>query len=143
MTQEFCQRAMEQKKVESDGELTQLVPPVSISNPLCLTVEDLYVLPDSSMTSPLAAEAPRGADNEEELAPLSKLTENPCFNGSSITLKDQAVELPALVITNAAAGALVAFLDEDSPPPLPERTPESYVLAAGTGECCVAVCLLF
>ncbi|XP_071021822.1 tyrosine-protein phosphatase non-receptor type 12-like [Oncorhynchus clarkii lewisi] len=132
MTQEFCQTAMEQKKVESDGEITRLVPPVSISNPLCLTVEDLYVLPDSSMTSPLAAEAPRGADNEEELAPLSKLTENPCFNGSSITLKDQAMELPALVITNAAAGALVAFSDEDSPPPLPERTPESYVLAAGT-----------
>ncbi|XP_042155503.1 tyrosine-protein phosphatase non-receptor type 22 isoform X3 [Oncorhynchus tshawytscha] len=136
MTQEFCQRAMEQKKVESDGEITRLVPPVlsavSISNPLCLTVEDLYFLPDFSMTSPMAAEAPRGADNEEELAPLSKLTENPCFNGSSITLKDQAMELPALVITNAAAGALVPFSDEDSPPPLPERTPESYVLAAGT-----------
>ncbi|XP_029520895.2 tyrosine-protein phosphatase non-receptor type 22 isoform X3 [Oncorhynchus nerka] len=136
MTQEFCQRAMEQKKVESDGEITRLVPPVlsavSISNPLCLTVEDLYFLPDFSMTSLLAAEAPRGADNEEELAPLSKLTENPCFNGSSITLKDQAMELPALVITNAAAGALVPFSDEDSPPPLPERTPESYVLAAGT-----------
>uniref|UniRef100_A0A8C7H440 protein-tyrosine-phosphatase n=1 Tax=Oncorhynchus kisutch TaxID=8019 RepID=A0A8C7H440_ONCKI len=135
MTQELCQRAMEQKKVESDGEITRLVPPVlsavSISNPLCLTVEDLYFLPDFSMTSPLAAEAPRGADNEE-LAPLSKLTENPCFNGSSITLKDQAMELPALVITNAAAGALVPFSDEDSPPPLPERTPESYVLAAGT-----------
>ncbi|XP_035613304.1 tyrosine-protein phosphatase non-receptor type 22 isoform X3 [Oncorhynchus keta] len=136
MPQEFCQRAMEQKKVESDGEITRLVPPVlsavSISNPLCLTVEDLYFLPDFSMTSPLAAEAPRGADNEEELVPLSKLTENPCFNGSSITLKDQAMELPALVITNAAAGALVPFSDEDSPPPLPERTPESYVLAAGT-----------
>ncbi|XP_064778538.1 tyrosine-protein phosphatase non-receptor type 22 isoform X2 [Oncorhynchus masou masou] len=136
MTQEFCQRAMEQKKVESDGEITRLVPPVlsavSISNPLCLTVEDLYFLPDFSMTSPLAAEAPRGADNEEELASLSKLTENPCFNGSSITLKDQAMELPALVITNVAAGALVPFSDEDSPPPLPERTPESYVLAAGT-----------
>nr|XP_046200301.1 tyrosine-protein phosphatase non-receptor type 22 isoform X3 [Oncorhynchus gorbuscha] len=136
MTQEFYQRAMEQKKVESDGEIIRLVPPVlsavSISNPLCLTVEDLYFLPDFSMTSPLAAEAPRGADNEEELAPLSKLTENPCFNGSIITLKDQAMELPALVITNAAAGALVPFSDEDSPPPLPERTPESYVLAAGT-----------
>ncbi|XP_038864109.1 tyrosine-protein phosphatase non-receptor type 22-like isoform X2 [Salvelinus namaycush] len=135
-TQEFCQRAMEQKKVESDGEITRLVPPVlsavSISNPLCLTVEDLYFLPDSSMTSPLAAEAPRGADNEEELAPLSKLTENPCFNGSIMTLKDQSMELPALVITNAAPGALVAFSDEDSPPPLPERTPESYVLSAGT-----------
>ncbi|XP_014002275.1 tyrosine-protein phosphatase non-receptor type 22 isoform X3 [Salmo salar] len=135
-TQEVCQRAMEQKKVESDGEITRLVPPVlsavSISNPLCLTVEDLYFLPDSSMTSPLAAEAPRGADNEEELAPLSKLTENPCFNGSSMTLNDQSMELSALVITNAAPGALVAFSDEDSPPPLPERTPESYVLAAGT-----------
>ncbi|XP_071228707.1 tyrosine-protein phosphatase non-receptor type 22 isoform X1 [Salvelinus alpinus] len=135
-TQEFCQRAMEQKKVESDGEITRLVPPVlsavSISNPLCLTVEDLYFLPDSSMTSPLAAEAPRWADNEEEPAPLSKLTENPCFNGSIMTLKDQSMEVPALVITNAAPGALVAFSDEDSPPPLPERTPESYVLSAGT-----------
>lgn len=124
--------------MESDGEITRLVPPVlsavSISNPLCLTVEDLYFLPDSSMTSPLAAEAPRGADNEEELAPLSKLTENPCFNGSSMTLNDQSMELSALVITNAAPGALVAFSDEDSPPPLPERTAESYILAAGAGE---------
>ncbi|CAB1329998.1 unnamed protein product [Coregonus sp. 'balchen'] len=135
-TQEFCQRPMEQKKVERDVEINRLVPPVlsavSISNTLCLTVEDPYFGPDSSLTSPLASEAPRGADNEEELAPLSKLTENPYFNGSSMTLNGQPMELPALVITNAAPGAVVASSDEDSPPLLPERTPESYVLAAGT-----------
>ncbi|KAK6308314.1 hypothetical protein J4Q44_G00215850 [Coregonus suidteri] len=135
-TQEFCQRAMEQKKVERDVEINRLVPPVlsavSISNTLCLTVEDPYFGPDSSLTSPLASEAPRGADNEEELAPLSKLTENPYFNGSSMTLNGQPMELPALVITNAAPGVVVASSDEDSPPLLPERTPESYVLAAGT-----------
>lgn len=30
-------------------------------------------------------------------------------------------------------GTVEAHTDEDSPPPLPERTPESYVLADDTG----------
>lgn len=33
--------------------------------------------------------------------------------------------------------SVVAHADEDSPPPLPERTPESYELADGAGWCCL------
>ncbi|CAB1336589.1 unnamed protein product [Coregonus sp. 'balchen'] len=128
-TQDFSQIAMEQEKVESDGEMTPLVipvlPAVSFSNPLCLTMEDPYF----GSNSPLAAEAPRGSDDEEEQAPLSQWTENPCFNGPGLTLNSQPMELPARTTTNAAPGAVSS--DEDSPPPLPERTAESYVLAAG------------
>ncbi|XP_023861298.1 tyrosine-protein phosphatase non-receptor type 12 isoform X2 [Salvelinus sp. IW2-2015] len=127
--QEFSQIAMEQEKVEMDGEITTLVIPVLpvdlFSNPLCLTMEDPYFGPDS----PLAAKDPRGSDDEEEQAPLSQWTENPCFNGPSLTLNSQLMELPALTTTSAAPGAVSS--DEDSPPPLPERTAESYVLAAG------------
>uniref|UniRef100_A0A4W5P2G9 protein-tyrosine-phosphatase n=1 Tax=Hucho hucho TaxID=62062 RepID=A0A4W5P2G9_9TELE len=125
-TQEFSQIAMEQEKVIRDGEITPLVIPVLpvdlFSNPLCLTMEDPYFGPDS----PLAAEDPRGSDDEEEQAPLSQWTENPCFNRPSLTLNSQLMELPAL--TNTAPGAVSS--GEDSPPPLPERTAESYVLAA-------------
>ncbi|XP_064813441.1 tyrosine-protein phosphatase non-receptor type 12-like isoform X4 [Oncorhynchus masou masou] len=125
--QEFSHIAMEQEKVEMDREITPLEIPVLpvdlFSNSLCLTMEDPYFGPDS----PLAAQDPEGSD--EEKAPLSQWTENPCFNGPSLTLNSQRMELPALTTTNAAPGAVSS--DEDSPPPLPERTAESYVLAAG------------
>ncbi|XP_020314777.1 tyrosine-protein phosphatase non-receptor type 12-like isoform X3 [Oncorhynchus kisutch] len=127
--QEFSQIAMEQEKLEMDREITPLEIPVLpvdlFSNSLCLTMEDPYFGPDS----PLAAQDPKGFDDEEEQAPLSQWTENPCFNGPSLTLNSQPMELPALTTTNAAPGAVSS--DEDSPPPLPERTAESYVLAAG------------
>ncbi|XP_070963584.1 tyrosine-protein phosphatase non-receptor type 22-like isoform X6 [Oncorhynchus clarkii lewisi] len=127
--QEFSQIAMEQEKVEMDREITPLeipVLPVNLfSNSLCLTMEDPYFGPDS----PLAAQDRKGSDDEEEQAPLSQWTENPCFNGPSLTLNSQRMELPALTTTNAAPGAVSS--GEDSPPPLPERTAESYVLAAG------------
>ncbi|XP_020314778.1 tyrosine-protein phosphatase non-receptor type 12-like isoform X4 [Oncorhynchus kisutch] len=129
--QEFSQIAMEQEKLEMDREITPLEIPVLpvdlFSNSLCLTMEDPYFGPDS----PLAAQDPKGFDDEEEQAPLSQWTENPCFNGPSLTLNSQPMELPALTTTNAAPGAVSS--DEDSPPPLPERTAESYVLAAGAG----------
>ncbi|XP_024239944.1 tyrosine-protein phosphatase non-receptor type 12 isoform X2 [Oncorhynchus tshawytscha] len=127
--QEFSQIAMEQEKLEMDRDITPLEIPVLpvdlFSNSLCLTMEDPYFGPDS----PLAAQDPKGSDDEEEQAPLSQWTENPCFNGPSLTLNSQRMELPALTTTNAAPGAVSS--DEDSPPPLPERTAESYVLAAG------------
>ncbi|XP_035594838.2 tyrosine-protein phosphatase non-receptor type 12-like isoform X2 [Oncorhynchus keta] len=127
--QEFSQIAMEKEKLEMDREITPLEIPVLpvdlFSNSLCLTMEDPYFGPDS----PLAAQDPKGSDDEEEQAPLSQWTENPCFNGPSLTLNSQRMELPALTTTNAALGAVSS--DEDSPPPLPERTAESYVLAAG------------
>ncbi|XP_064861541.1 tyrosine-protein phosphatase non-receptor type 12-like isoform X3 [Oncorhynchus nerka] len=127
--QEVSQIAMEQEKLEMDREITPLEIPVLpvdlFSNSLCLTMEDPYFGPDSA----LAAQDPKGSDDEEEQAPLSQWTENPCFNGPSLTLNSQRMELPALTTTNAALGAVSS--DEDSPPPLPERTAESYVLAAG------------
>lgn len=38
-------------------------------------------------------------------------------------------------------GTIEAHTDEDEPPPLPERTPESYVLAVDTGLCCQCISL--
>ncbi|KAK3518961.1 hypothetical protein QTP70_016219 [Hemibagrus guttatus] len=81
---------------------------------VCLTVEDPYFGSDSAM-SPEPKEF-------TEAAPL--FTENLCYISPTLTLK--TIELP---MQDNCMGVTMPISDDDNPPPLPERTPESYILA--------------
>ncbi|XP_015241736.1 PREDICTED: tyrosine-protein phosphatase non-receptor type 12-like isoform X1 [Cyprinodon variegatus] len=79
---------------------------------VCLMVEDPYF--DTPMSSP---------SSEEVLldpAENSNWTCSPLFNTPSLLLNNQTIEPSSLVSVPT---------DDESPPPLPERTPESFVLA--------------
>ncbi|KAF7662138.1 hypothetical protein LDENG_00245070 [Lucifuga dentata] len=95
-----------QERIEESDDL---LPPKSLTVPavatICLTVEDPYF--DTPLSSPSSEEAPMGST--EDAAPNSQWN-------------DQAQEL------NSASGTIDMHTEEDIPPPLPERTPESYVL---------------
>lgn len=78
-----------------------------------LMVEDPYF--DTPLSSPSSEEAPVNEEEED-----SKWTCSPLFSTPSLLLNDQDMEpcSPASVPT-----------DDEAPPPLPERTPESFFLA--------------
>ncbi|MCJ8741888.1 hypothetical protein PDJAM_G00076020 [Pangasius djambal] len=54
--------------------------------------------------------------------------EDPYFSptGPTLDLKSQSIELP---MQHNSTGVTTPMSDEDSPPPLPKRTPESYIMA--------------
>ncbi|KAG9269076.1 protein piccolo-like [Astyanax mexicanus] len=88
---------------------------------LCVTVEDPYFGPDSpKSTDGFCASA-------EDILTIDTWTQNPCFSGPILTLNDQPLELSTL--GDRAAGIPTPSSDEESPPPLPMRTPESYLMA--------------
>ncbi|XP_053337841.1 tyrosine-protein phosphatase non-receptor type 22 isoform X1 [Clarias gariepinus] len=82
---------------------------------ICLTVEDPYFGPES----PLSTRSPEC----KEALPI--LTANSCFPEPTLAIKTQSTEL--LMQDKIKETSPVS--DEDSPPPLPERTPESFMLA--------------
>ncbi|XP_067227661.1 tyrosine-protein phosphatase non-receptor type 22 isoform X2 [Chanodichthys erythropterus] len=90
-----------------------------ISSTLCFTVEDPYFGPES----------PPVSDNPSVMESMVQETwlENPCFTIPSLTLNNQVLELPKHDSNDKGANSPSS--DEDSPPPLPERTPESFILA--------------
>nr|XP_054601688.1 tyrosine-protein phosphatase non-receptor type 22 isoform X1 [Nothobranchius furzeri]XP_054601689.1 tyrosine-protein phosphatase non-receptor type 22 isoform X1 [Nothobranchius furzeri]XP_054601690.1 tyrosine-protein phosphatase non-receptor type 22 isoform X1 [Nothobranchius furzeri] len=82
---------------------------------VCLMVEDPYF--DTQTSSPSSEEAP---------ADESNWTQSPIFSAPVLLLNDQTM----------GPGSPVSVLpDDEVPPPLPERTPESFVLAVDTGPC--------
>ncbi|RXN11711.1 tyrosine- phosphatase non-receptor type 22-like protein [Labeo rohita] len=88
-----------------------------IPSTICLTVEDPY------FGSP-----PASADHSV----MDSMTdepwmENPSFTIPSLVLNNQVLELPKHDCNNK--GPNTPSSDEDAPPPLPERTPESFILA--------------
>ncbi|XP_054912824.1 tyrosine-protein phosphatase non-receptor type 22 [Poeciliopsis prolifica] len=90
--------------------------PNSSSSPVvpeavCLMVEDPYF--DTPLSSPSSEEA---LVDEED----SKWTCSPLFSAPSLLLNDQNMEPSSPTSVPA---------DDEAPPPLPERTPESYFLA--------------
>ncbi|KAK7128946.1 hypothetical protein R3I94_017241 [Phoxinus phoxinus] len=91
-----------------------------IPSTICFTVEDPYFGPES----PPASENPSVMDSMVH----EIWTENACFTIPSLALNNQALELPKH--DHNDKGANTPSSDEDTPPPLPERTPESFILAA-------------
>ncbi|XP_051735877.1 tyrosine-protein phosphatase non-receptor type 22 isoform X2 [Ctenopharyngodon idella] len=90
-----------------------------ISSAPCFTVEDPYFGPES----------PPASDNPSVMESMvhEVWPENPSFTVPSFTLNNQVLELPKHDCNDKGANSPSS--DEDSPPPLPERTPESFVLA--------------
>ncbi|PWA31901.1 hypothetical protein CCH79_00006430 [Gambusia affinis] len=85
----------------------------AVPEAVCLMVEDPYF--DTPLSSPSSEEAPVDEGQED-----SKWTCSPLFNGPSFLLNDQNMEPSSP--TSAPA-------NDEAPPPLPKRTPESYFLA--------------
>ncbi|XDV46065.1 hypothetical protein PO909_014028 [Leuciscus waleckii] len=90
-----------------------------ISGTPCFTVEDPYFDPES----PPASENPSVMDSMVH----EMWMENTCFTIPSLALNNQVLELPKHDCNDK--GANTPSSDEDTPPPLPERTPESFILA--------------
>ncbi|XP_053096925.1 tyrosine-protein phosphatase non-receptor type 22 [Pangasianodon hypophthalmus] len=107
--QESSPHHMHQAEINNDGALLKIPS-------ICLTVEDPYFGPDSPMST--------GSTECTGAVPLCM--KNPCFTGPTLDLKSQSIELP---MQDNSTGVTTPMSDEDSPPPLPERTPESYILA--------------
>ncbi|XP_053279960.1 tyrosine-protein phosphatase non-receptor type 22 [Pleuronectes platessa] len=112
---------------EERDNLPQLNPPPSPAVAICMMVEDPYF--DSPMNSPLSEEAPM--DSVEQARPW---TVNP-LHTPSFSLNDQPLEddTPASGTEEPHTDEEAPHTDEEAPPPLPERTPESYVLAVDAG----------
>ncbi|XP_056895698.1 tyrosine-protein phosphatase non-receptor type 22 isoform X2 [Takifugu flavidus] len=105
------------QSVDSSEELLLLDCPTSptMAAAICLMVEDPYF--DRAMSSP-TEEAPKDSPQEWRRSPELIIP--------SLLVNDQDLEL------NAAASGTVD-MDEEIPPPLPQRTPESYILAVDAG----------
>ncbi|XP_076840139.1 tyrosine-protein phosphatase non-receptor type 22 isoform X2 [Brachyhypopomus gauderio] len=97
-------------------------PPVL--DTLCLTVEDPYFSTDSTGPASLPA-------SEEETTVPKEWSENPRFSRVTLMLNEEIL-VPATTENNT--GETTSLPYDDSPPPLPKRTPESYVLAEEVSE---------
>ncbi|CAK6963743.1 tyrosine-protein phosphatase non-receptor type 22 [Scomber scombrus] len=94
-------------------------PSTAVAEALCLMVEDPYF--DTPLSSPSSDEA--SVDCAED---TKQWTAGPALSMPSLSLNDQTLDL------NSTSGSVEAHTDEEAPPPVPERTPESYVLAVDT-----------
>lgn len=117
LVQELTPKLTEWTEDQDFSFVTKDPNPVKVGN-LCLTVEDPYFDPESTPTT--------------NSPPVVKTTpaiwiENACFTTSSSEFHLQALEMP--VDGYSDKGALTPTSDEETPPPLPERTPESFILA--------------
>ncbi|MBN3322285.1 PTN22 phosphatase, partial [Atractosteus spatula] len=61
---------------------------------------------------------------------VSQWTSNPCYNTPRLMLNDCELS------TTGNAFSLSPFSDDESPPPLPARTPESFILASAPSDPC-------
>ncbi|XP_056280104.1 tyrosine-protein phosphatase non-receptor type 22 isoform X2 [Pseudoliparis swirei] len=108
--------AVEEKIKESDDTASRNPPSPAVAAAICLMVEDPYF--DTPMSSPSSEEAPMDLTEGTK-----QWTASPIFTTPSLCLNDQTLELNSL-----ASGTVAFHRDEEVPPPLPQRTPESYLI---------------
>ncbi|XP_076597544.1 tyrosine-protein phosphatase non-receptor type 22 [Chaetodon auriga] len=101
-----------EERIQRSNNIQSLTPPPAA---ICLMVEDPYF--DTPMSSPSSEEAP--VDSTQD---TKEWTVSPIFSTPSLSLNDHILDL------NSPASGTVDT-DEEVPPPLPQRTPESYMLA--------------
>ncbi|XP_022050898.1 tyrosine-protein phosphatase non-receptor type 22 isoform X1 [Acanthochromis polyacanthus] len=108
-----------EERIQENNDIPSLNPPPSqaVATAICLMVEDPYF--DTPVSSPLSEEAPIHPTEDSK-----QWTVSPIFSLPSLILNDQTLEL-----NSTTSGTTKAHSGEEMPPPLPERTPESYVLA--------------
>nr|XP_020473413.1 tyrosine-protein phosphatase non-receptor type 22-like isoform X2 [Monopterus albus] len=121
-TSQIAPAAEERTQKDDDMPLLNPAPAPVVTEAICLMVEDPYF--DTPMSSPSSEEAPM--DSAED---TKQWTVSPIFNTPLLFPNDQIQDLTPLV-----SGTVEALTDEDPPPPLPERTPESYELAVNTAQ---------
>ncbi|XP_040009030.1 tyrosine-protein phosphatase non-receptor type 22 [Xiphias gladius] len=111
-----------EESIQESQDVPSLSPPATpaVVEAVCLMVEDPYF--DTPMNSPSSEEV--SMDSTED---TKQWTVFPVFSTPSLLLKDQTPEP-----TSTVSDTVEAPTDEETPPPLPERTPESYVLAVDT-----------
>ncbi|KAM7405186.1 hypothetical protein PAMP_012467 [Pampus punctatissimus] len=109
------------ERIHKSDEIPSLnLPPSSaVAAAICLMVEDPYF--DSLMSSPLSDKTPVSSVEN-----IKQWKAHPVSSMSSLSLNDQTLEL------NSASGTVETYSDEEEAPPVPERTPDSYVLAVVT-----------
>nr|XP_046252771.1 tyrosine-protein phosphatase non-receptor type 22 isoform X2 [Scatophagus argus] len=103
-----------EERIQESNDIPSLNPPASpaVAAAICLMVEDPYF--DTPVNSPSSEEA-----QVDSNIGAKEWTVSPVFSAPTVCLNDQTVEL------NSPPS------DEEVPPPLPQRTPESYELAVG------------
>ncbi|KAJ8265414.1 hypothetical protein COCON_G00145130 [Conger conger] len=110
-----------------EEEVVLLEPEINLNSPgcwksSCISVEDPYFSPSSPQDS-------QATQDPEELSPFHSWASNPCVTTPALTLNDHPLVLPQFDTLATAPPAS----DEDPPPVLPERTPESYMMANSPG----------
>ncbi|XP_018537687.1 tyrosine-protein phosphatase non-receptor type 22 isoform X1 [Lates calcarifer] len=111
-----------QESIQESDDIPSLNPPPApaVAEAICLMVEDPYF--DNPMSSPSSDGVPMNPSEDAK-----QWTDSPIFSKPLLCLNEQTLEF-----TSPVSGTIEAHTDEDEPPPLPERTPESYVLAVDT-----------
>ncbi|XP_031700682.1 tyrosine-protein phosphatase non-receptor type 22 [Anarrhichthys ocellatus] len=109
----------EEERIKESDDIPSLNPSPSpaVAAAICLMVEDPYF--DIPMSSPSSEEAPMDLTKDAK-----QWTDSLIFSTPSLCLNDQTLEL-----NSPASGTVEVRRDEEVPPPLPQRTPESYVIA--------------
>ncbi|XP_029975356.1 tyrosine-protein phosphatase non-receptor type 22 isoform X2 [Salarias fasciatus] len=115
LSQRTEERALENEAIPP----LNLAPSPAVRHSICLTVEDPYF--ETPMSSPSSEEAPTNPAEDQ-------WTRSPVFSPPSLLLNDQTMEPNC-----PASGNVEVHTDGEAPPPLPERTPESYELAGNAG----------
>ncbi|XP_078111872.1 tyrosine-protein phosphatase non-receptor type 22 isoform X3 [Sander vitreus] len=110
-----------EKKIQDPDDIPSRNTPPSpaVAAAICLMVEDPYF--DTPMSSPLSEEAP--LDSTED---TKQWTDSTIFSTPSLFLNKQTLEL------NSPASGTEVHMEEEVPPPLPQRTPESFIMAEDT-----------
>ncbi|XP_073326192.1 tyrosine-protein phosphatase non-receptor type 22 [Pagrus major] len=106
-----------EERIQESYDVPSLNPPPSpaVAAAICLMVEDPYF--DTPLTPPSTVEAPVDSAQDDK-----QWTVSPIFSTPLLSLNDQTLEQnPPASGTNDS--------DVEVPPPLPQRTPESYELA--------------
>ncbi|XP_035511986.1 tyrosine-protein phosphatase non-receptor type 22 [Morone saxatilis] len=106
--------------IQESDDIPLLNPPPTpaVAAAICLMVEDPYF--DTPMSSPSSEEAPMDSMAKDD----KQWTDSPIFSTPSVCLNGETLEL-----NSAASGTIEVHTNEEAPPPLPQRTPESYILA--------------
>uniref|UniRef100_A0A672GUH7 protein-tyrosine-phosphatase n=1 Tax=Salarias fasciatus TaxID=181472 RepID=A0A672GUH7_SALFA len=115
LSQRTEERALENEAIPP----LNLAPSPAVRHSICLTVEDPYF--ETPMSSPSSEEAPTNPAEDQ-------WTRSPVFSPPSLLLNDQTME-PNCPASVCVVGNVEVHTDGEAPPPLPERTPESYELA--------------
>ncbi|XP_068453934.1 tyrosine-protein phosphatase non-receptor type 22 [Clinocottus analis] len=116
--------AVEERTKESQDIASPNAPPsAAVVAAICLMVEDPYF--DTPMSSPSSDEVP-----VDLIEGAKQWTVSPIFTTPSLCLNDQTLQP-----NSPASGAVDVHREEEVPPPLPQRTPESYVIAVAADPC--------